>query len=196
MLNNAQRLYGQDIFVDMLTNPLPVKKLLKTVCKTMIDAATIVQSKQRESGINYTFFTVSNCLVNMLSPDLYKEFFLPFDIQISEAFDTIGIHNCAWNANPYLEAYSKIPGVSYIDMGIESNMQQARNLFPETRRALMYTPMDLNNKQYSEIRKDLEKIAMEYGPCDIVAADIEHGTPDHKIFDLIQICEEISFKNQ
>lgn len=195
VLNNAQRLRGQELFMDMLIQPELTKKLLSSVCSTMIEGAKAVQRKQKESGVDYTFFTVSNCLVNMLSPELYEEFILPFDQQISEAFDTIGIHNCAWSATPYLDAYSSVPKVSYIDMGIESDMSRARDLFPTTRRALMYTPMDLANKPFEEIKLDLKKIAKEYGPCDIVAADVEHGTPDHKVSDFIQLCEEISVKN-
>jgi hypothetical protein len=42
----------------------------------------------------------------------------------------------------------------------------------------------------------MELIARTYGPCDIVAADIEFGTPDEKVMDLIHICEEISEKQK
>lgn len=196
ILNNAQRIRGQELFMDFYINPTGVTNLLESVCTTMIDAAKILHQKQRESGITYTFFTVSNCLVNMLSPELYHEFILPLDSRIAKAFDTIGIHNCAWNANPYLNDYEKVPKIGYIDMGMDSDMKKARHLFPETRRAIMYTPMDLANKRTDEIRRDMEKIARDYGPCDLVAADIEYGTPDQKVFDLVKICEEISVKNR
>jgi hypothetical protein len=182
--------------MDMLIDPEMTKNLLECVCTTMIDSAKLLQKKQNESGMNYTFFTVSNCLVNMLSSDLYEEFILPFDKRIAEAFETIGIHNCAWNANPYLDHYASIPKVGYIDMGMDSDLAKARTLFPETRRAIMYTPMDLANHSIVEIQKDLEYIALNYGPCDIVAADIEHGTPDGKVLDLIQLCKDISERSE
>jgi hypothetical protein len=73
-------------------------------------------------------------------------------------------------------------------------LEKAKTLFHETRRAIMYTPMDVANKSTEEIRKDMEYIAEKYGPCDIVAADIEHGTPDEKVMELIKICEVISGK--
>ena len=112
--------------MDMLINPKATKNLLNSVCTTMIDAAKILQQKQNKSGVDYTFFTVSNCLVNMLSPELYQEFILPFDKKIADNFETIGIHNCAWNANPYLDDYASVPKVGYIDMGIESDMEKAK----------------------------------------------------------------------
>jgi uroporphyrinogen-III decarboxylase len=194
VLNNAQRLRGQDIFMDMFLAPERTKNLLDCVCTTMIDAAKILQQKQRDSGVDFTFFTVSNCLVNMLSPELYAEFILPFDQKIANTFETIGIHNCAWSATPYLNDYAQVPKVGYIDMGIDSDLETAKTLFPETRRAIMYTPMDVANKASEQIRNDMELIAKKYGPCDIVAADIEHGTPDKKVLELIRICEVISGK--
>ena len=192
VLNNAQRLRGQQVFLDMLIEPEMTFNLLECVTKTMIDAAKLLHQRQKLSGVTYSFFTVSNCLVNMLSPDLYHEFILPFDKQIADAFDSIGIHNCAWNATPYLADYASVPKVGYIDMGIDSDLKRASTFFPDSRRALMYTPMDLANKSIIEIRKDLEYTAANYGPCDIVAADIEAATPDSRVSDLMQLCSDIS----
>ncbi len=194
VLNNAQRIRGQELFMDFYMNPEAVKNLLDCVCTTMIEAAKILQQKQRESGVDFTFFTVSNCLVNMISPELYNEFILPFDRKIAEAFGTIGIHNCSWSATPYLRDYAQIPKVGYIDMGMDSDLEAAKTLFPETRRAIMYTPMDVANNTSEQIRNDMELIASKYGPCDIVFADIEYGTPDEKALDLIKICRVISEK--
>ncbi len=194
VLNNAQRLRGQQLFLDLYENPERAKHLFHCVCRTMIDAAKILHSHQKETGVEIGFFTISNCLVNMLSSEFYQDFLLPFDKYIAESFGCIGVHNCAWNADPYLESYSQIPHVGYIDMGMESNLKKARRLFPAARRAIMYTPMDVANKTMEQIQVDLERIANEYGACDIVAADIEAGTPDKKVLDFIQLCEKISNK--
>ena len=79
-------------------------------------------------------------------------------------------------------------------MGMDSDLKKAKYLFPDSRRAIMYTPMDVANKTLHQIQADLEKIADECGPCDIVAADIEAGTPDAKVLELIQLCEKICKK--
>ncbi len=194
VLNNAQRIRGQQLFLDMLVDPDTTMHFLECITTTMIDAAKLLQKRQIQSGVGYTFFTVSNCLVNMLSPDLYRDFILPFDQRIAEAFQSVGIHNCAWNATPYLDDYSTIKDVRYLDMGMDSDLDKARFLFPSCRRSLMYTPMDLANKQIDEIRNDLEYVALHYGPCDIVAADIEAGTPDKRVIDFMDICTDISSK--
>lgn len=192
VLNNAQRLRGQDLFIDMMTNPDLANHLFNCVTSTMIDAARCLHARQHETGVDVRFFTMSNCLVNMVSSEQYAQFLLPCDQRIANAFETVGIHNCAWNANPYLDDYAKILNIAYIDMGQDSELSRARKLFPQGRRAIMYTPMDVASKSLATIRTDLEKIANEYGPCDIVAADIEDSTPDQRVRDFIDLCYEIS----
>jgi hypothetical protein len=192
VLNNAQRLRGENIFLDLFDNPKRIHRLFDCVCTTMIDACKKLHAIQKQSGFEPGFFTASNCLVNMISPEQYRDFVLPYDRKIAETFDCIGIHNCAWTADPYLEYYAQVPTVGYIDMGLDSDLAKAKELFPDARRALMYTPMDLANKDMTLIRQDMERIAKEYGPCDVVVADIEAGTPDEKVLDFVHICNEIS----
>ena len=192
VLNTAQRLRGQQLFIDMFMNPESVLHLMDCVCTTMIDAAKRLHKRQKMSNVEYQFFTVSNCLVNMISPEQYRDFVWPFDLKISKAFDTIGIHNCAWNADPYTEYYAQVPDLGYIDMGIKSDMENAKKSFPKARRAIMYTPMDLNSKTIDQVKADMVRIASLYAPCDVVMADIEEGTPDIKINQLFQIADDIN----
>jgi MinD-like ATPase involved in chromosome partitioning or flagellar assembly len=56
----------------------------------------------------------------------------------------------------------------------------------------MYRPTDLVNKSPEIIEADLEKIASEYAPCDIIVADIEAGTPDERILALLKLCDRIN----
>ena len=52
--------------------------------------------------------------------------------------------------------------------------------------------MDLAGKSGDNARADLERVAREYAPCDIVAADIDSGTPDQRVLELIGWCAELS----
>jgi hypothetical protein len=192
VLNVAQRLRGQDIFVDLYEAPESSQHLFEVIATVIIDATQRLRQRQRDSGVDYRFVTVSNCSVNMISPQQYEEFLLPLDLRIAQAFDTIGIHNCAWRATPYLEAYASIPNLGYVDMGLDSDLHQARELMPQARRAIMYTPMDLANKSPASLRADFARIARDYAPCDIVIADIEAGTPDQKVLFAAELCREFS----
>ena len=85
-----------------------------------------------------------------------------------------------------------MPGVGYIDMGIGSDLARAKALFPAARRAVMYTPMEAANKTRPEIEADLERMARDYAPCDVVIADIEAGTPDSRVMEILELCQQLS----
>ena len=192
VLNNAYRLRGEDLFADMLLEPARARHLFECIAATMADAIARLYARQRESGVDVRHVTVSNCLVNMIGPDQYEQLLLPFDRRFAETHGLIGVHNCAWNADPYVYHYATLPNLGYIDMGLESDLAAAKTLFPDARRAVMYTPMDLANKPLAEIRTDLERCARDYGPCDVVLADVDVGTPDRRILDVAEICADIS----
>ncbi|UCG59498.1 MAG: hypothetical protein JSU70_08285 [Phycisphaerales bacterium] len=192
VLNNAWRLRGEAIFYDLLDAPDRCHRLFDCICTTMIEAIRRLHQRQRQSGVDIGFVTVSNCLVNMISPQQYREFLLPLDKRLAEVFNCIGVHNCAWRADPYMDDYATIQHVGYIDMGLDSDLKRAKRTFPHARRAIMYAPTDMANKSSEVIQKDLEQIADSYGPCDLVAADIGVGTPDQRILGLLKMCDEIS----
>lgn len=194
VLNNAYRLRGEKLFYDFIDCPQRCRHLFECVCTTMIEGARRLYERQLESGVKIDFLTISNCLVNMISPEQYRDILLPFDCRIVETFGRIGIHNCAWNADPYIEDYASVPNVSYIDMGLDSNLARAKKTFTDARRALVYKPTDLTDKSLETIRIDLEKISHEYAPCDVVVGDIEAGTPDERVLEFLELCGQINSK--
>jgi hypothetical protein len=191
ILNNAHRLRGEALFQDLLCEPKRCRRLFACICETMIEGLRRLQARQAETGFETGFVTISNCLVNMLSGEQYRQLLWPFDKELAETFGCIGVHNCAWNADPYVEDYARLPQVAYIDMGQNSDLVRARELFPHARRALMYPPTEIARKSSAELRADFERIARDYGPCDIVAADIEAGTPDERVLEIVALCKAI-----
>lgn len=192
VLNNAHRLRGESLFTDMVDEPEKIRHLFACVCETMIQGISRLHQRQCKGLRKSLFVTVSNCLVNLISPRIYGDLLLPFDRKLASLYDCLGIHNCAWSATPYLKAYAQIPDVGYIDMGVKSDLAAAKTLFPDARRAVMYTPMDAVQKSLPEIEADFRRIAMEYAPCDIVLADLDEGSPDSRVRDLAHLCHKLS----
>ncbi|MBM3883126.1 MAG: hypothetical protein FJ387_25995 [Verrucomicrobia bacterium] len=191
VLNNAHRLRGQQVFIDLVTEPAKARHLCACVCETMLAGLERLRARQRATGVDYRFVTVSNCLVNLVSPRIYRELLWPFDQRLAQAYEGIGVHNCAWNATPYLEAYARLPGVAYLDLGLSSDLARAKALFPEARRALMYSPLDAHSKSPGEIQADLRRVAEEYAPCDLVLADLEAGIPDERVRAWVEWCRGV-----
>ena len=95
---------------------------------------------------------------------------------------------------PYLTELRRLPKVGYLDMGIGSDMQRARALFPQARRAVLYSPVKLEDAPIEEIRRDMKRIYNELSPCDVVMADVQATMPDSRVNELLQICRELEEK--
>jgi hypothetical protein len=148
----------------------------------------MVQERQRASGFYINQFSVSNCTMNMISPRMYETFILPHDRKTAVSFERFGVHTCNWNVTPYLEVLKKLPNVGYLDMGIESDLKKARDMFPEARRAVMYWPTVLEDAPLERIEADLTVIYNQLSPCDVVMADIQHTTPDSRVNEFLAVC--------
>lgn len=190
VLNTAFRLRGAEIFSDLLADAPLAHHLFEVIAETMIQGMRTLYARQRESGFLVEHATLSNCVVNMVSPGLYAEHILPYDARIAAAFPAFGIHNCAWNVDPHIGHYATIPNLGYVDMGLESTFPRIRALCPHARRAVMYTPMDLTAKPVEALRADLVRIRTELSPCDIVMADIDEGTPGERVLDFARLAGE------
>ena len=191
VLNNAFNIRGQDIFLDIVDKPDLVHHFFSLITDVMVQLAQKVQERQRRSGFYINQFSVSNCVMNMISPRSYKKFVSPYDKKIAESFERFGVHTCNWNVTPYIKVLSELPKMGYLDMGMDSDMVKVRGTFPDTRRAVLYSPVKLHDAPIEDIRKDMGKIYQELAPCDLVMADIQSITPDNRVNELLEICREL-----
>jgi hypothetical protein len=168
-----------------------VRRFFAVITDVMIGLAQKIQERQRLSGFSINQFSVSNCVMNMISPQSYAEFLRPFDAKIAESFERFGVHTCNWDVTPYIEVLAELPKLGYLDMGMVSDMRRVRETFPHTYRAVLYSPVKLQEGSLEEIRKDMKKIYDDLGPCDLVMADIQASTPDERVQALLDICEDI-----
>lgn len=151
----------------------------------------MVQERQRKSGFYINQFSVSNCVVNMIPPEMYREFVFPQDKRIALSFERFGVHTCNWNITPYIDILKNLPNLGYLDMGMMSDMVKVKKIFPDTRRAVMYSPVTLQDASLEVLRQDMEKVYDELAPCDIVMADIQASTSDQRIIELLELCKSI-----
>ena len=190
IMNVAVKLRGSELFMDMIDEPESVKLFFKHIADTILQVSKRVQKRQRNSGFAINLLSMSNCTVSMVSPGQYREFILPLDSKLSEEYQRFGIHTCNWVADPYLDAMREIQKTGYIDTGIHSNLVRIREMFPDTRRALLLTPGEVESKTESELIDDIKRINEEYAPCDIVLADIETTMSDNRINTFLELVKQ------
>jgi hypothetical protein len=191
VLNNAFHIRGQDIFTDIYEQPDFVHDFFLVICEVMIRLSKMVQDRQRKSGFYVNQFSVSNCVVNMISPQMYREFVFPHDRRIALSFERFGVHTCNWDITPYVEILKDLPNLGYLDMGMMTDLVKVKEMFPDTRRAVMYSPVTLQDASLEILRRDMEKISLELSPCDIVMADIQASTSDKRVNELLEICRNL-----
>lgn len=196
VLNNAFNLRGQEIFLDMQDKPKFVHRFFTLITDVMMQFAQKIQERQRQSGFYINQLSVSNCVMNMISPRAYKKFVFPYDKRIAENFERFGVHTCNWNITPYINVLAELPKLGYLDMGMNSDMVRVKATFPDARRAVLYSPVKLQDASLGEIRADMEKIFRELAPCDVVMADIQSTTPDRRVNELLSICRDLESQKE
>jgi hypothetical protein len=193
VLNSAFNLRGEEIYLDMYDKPELVHRFLNVITEAMIRLCSMVEERQRASGFHISLISVSNCVVNMISPQQYEEFVYPCDLRIAEApFDRFGMHTCEWDVTPYIDVIKKLPRLGYLDMGMMSDMHKVKKTFPDTNRAVLYSPDKLKRNSLELIREHMAKIYNELGPCDLVMPDVDPDTPDERVRELLSICGELA----
>lgn len=192
ILNTAFALCGESIFETMFDDPICAKSVFSHIADTMMRFAARIQARQRRNGTEVNMLTVSNCVINMISPEMYLRLLQPLDHWLSTNFDAFGVHTCNWDATLYLDAIHDIGSIGYIDMGLCSDLSKARMLFPDARRAVMYSPLWIEQKSKEEIANDLRKIHDRLSPCDVVLADVSEQTDDACVARFLYLVQTIS----
>jgi hypothetical protein len=188
VLNNAFHLRGPDLFLDLHDRPAFVHRFLALVAEVMLRLAGEVQRRQRVSGFPIDQMSVSNCVMNLVSPMAYEQFVLPHDRRLAQGFARFGVHTCNWDVTPYIGALRRLPKLGYLDMGLASDLERVREAFPLARRAVLLSPVALQDAPLEEIRRDLARVRRELAPCDVVLADVQASTPDGRVRDVLEIC--------
>ena len=181
ILNTAFRLRGEQIFTDMLTAPERAHHVLDVVCETTMRFADAVYDRQGRSGAKRDYFVTSNCVVNMISEDAYRQFVMPYDRRLSDHYPHFGVHNCGWKVDAYAHAYAEIRSLGYLDFGIQSDLDTLKSLFPRTVLTVILNPDDIIGRTSAEVRRTLEKLRASLGQCRILLGSLDGKTKPQEV---------------
>jgi len=125
VVNHAFRIVGQDIYADMISNPEEVKSLFECIIQTMRWFFDYLDDVFGEMDP----VPFSNCNVTLMGPALYENVVLPFDArQNCFAAERHGvapraaIHHCDVPLDPFIDAYSKLPGLASVQASYTSDV--------------------------------------------------------------------------
>jgi hypothetical protein len=181
ILNTAFRLRGEQIFTDMVCAPERAHHVLDVVCRTTMLFADAVYERQTRSGARRDYFVTSNCVVNMVSEEHYRQFVMPYDRRLSGHYPHFGVHNCGWTVDAYAAAYAEIRELGYLDFGIRSDLDRLQRLFPRTVLTVILNPDDVIGRPAGDVRSTLERLRGSIPVCRILLGSLDGRTRSEEV---------------
>jgi hypothetical protein len=180
VINTAFRLRGTEIFADMIDEPELTDRLFHHIAQTTRDFALMIQKRQRETGFDVDLFGSSNCVLNMISPQMYENMLLKYDQFLSRPFRYYAMHTCNWDVSRYIDVLKKNTKIGYIDFGADSDYEKLMEAFPFARKNVLMSPVIMHQPRQERCRI-IDKIADELLPCDISLGSTDISVPDEEI---------------
>ncbi|MFN3534883.1 MAG: uroporphyrinogen decarboxylase family protein, partial [Desulfatiglandales bacterium] len=188
--NLALKIRGDSLYIDYFENPGLCHHLLGICTECIVELFQYVHKRTGTGAMDVTpmadpkTFVVPNCTVEQISRATYEEYLLPYDIQISWACQPFGIHHCG-SVDEVLEGYSKIEGLSFLEIGFGSNVKRAREVLgPSVAINARISPVLMKNGTPEEVEMEVKRIIDQGSPLENFSIDtvgLTYGTPDQNV---------------
>jgi hypothetical protein len=125
VLTTAQKLYGETVFLDLVTEPRKCVKSLDWIADAYI---LLCGHFAQKAGLPITDVHVGECSACVISPAMIKEFVVPVASRIAHALGPVRFHSCGPSTH-LLEAIAGIDRLQSLDLGGETSIRRAREIF-------------------------------------------------------------------
>lgn len=195
-LGNAFKLMGEATLLNMLVEPEDMDRVFAHVTDTTIDMIRTVEEAQRATGFPSVdeglFACVSDCITNMISPELYEEQLLVYDRKFADTMKYTGVHTCNWVVDRIAPKLAMIDRVGYVDFSVHSDLEVVGACFPEARKLAFFSPEDFVGVDDDKLTAVLTDVADRFGDCDICLADLDLNTPDEEIIRFSALVDKVN----
>ncbi len=141
VLTTAQKLFGETIFLDLVTEHGKCVKVLDWIADAYI---MLCRHFAQEADLPITDIHVGECSACMISPALMKEAIVPVISRIARELGPVRLHSCG-SSTHLLEALAGIDRLNSLDFGGETSLRKAREIFgPEMLISIAPLPRDMS----------------------------------------------------
>lgn len=123
--NIAFKLRGDQLMYDFFEEPELVHRLVSYVQQSWVNLRRYLSAVNERNHYPDTGKMVSldNCTVALVSPDIYRDFFLPYDRKTAEVYrDNFGVHHCGGNMHLFSQYYATLGQGTWYDIGYGSEV--------------------------------------------------------------------------
>ena len=184
----AVKLRGDELMYDIYDDPELVHTLMEFVFTTTENFRCYIDKLNRErygSTQPESIMQLTNCMVPLLSPGAYEEFWLPYDMRFSRMYpERFGIHHCGAYMERYLPMYTSMVNGIYYDIGYGSDVKKCVEAFrdPEKEQLIRgrLSPGALLSHSPAEISDELTYF-MDCGVTACACIAVDQETPPENI---------------
>jgi len=203
VLDNALVLRGQQLFTDLFDDPALVNHLFAVVAETQLRVASCVKARTGTCSVatnrmvlhaDPRLYVHANCSVQMVSPAIYRRFVLPWELHLAGRLQPYGVHHCGNNLHIFAGLYEKIRPV-FVDVGWGSNIGHCRQALPDVFFSLRLSPARMLRQPAAAIRADIRQLLQagyKPGRVGVCCINMDHGTPDENIREMVDAVRESS----
>jgi hypothetical protein len=124
-LTTAQKLLGQEVFLDMIASPERIQKILAWIMEAYVVLCEHFTgiSHHTADGIH-----IGECSACMVSPELFEQFVIPALSIMGEHVNRIKFHSCGASTH-LISSCAKINKLCELDLGGETSVAKVRQVF-------------------------------------------------------------------
>jgi hypothetical protein len=124
-MTTAQKLFGEAFFMNMMTEPEQCLEIMRWISDAFI---VLCRHFSQIALLPITEVHVGECSSCMVSPELIERFVIPVTSKIGDDLGPIRLHSCGSSTN-HLDAFSKITNLHSLDLGGDTSIRRARQVF-------------------------------------------------------------------
>jgi len=125
VITSAQKLIGETVFIDMMIRPEVCLKIMRWIAEAYV---ALCRHFSEAADLPICEVHMGECSSCMVGPELIERFVVPVTSEIGRQLGPIRLHSCGPSTN-HLEAFSKIENLHSLDLGGETSISRARELF-------------------------------------------------------------------
>ena len=124
-MTTAQKLLGEAIFIDMISDPQRCMEIMRWISDAFI---VLCQHFSETAHLPITSVHVGECSSCMVSPELIERFVVPVTSRIGRELGPIRLHSCGPSTN-HIEAFFQIESLRSLDLGGDTSIRKVREVF-------------------------------------------------------------------
>ncbi len=158
VLTSAQKLFGESVFMDMVSEPQRCLDIMHWIADAYI---ALCRHFSQIADLPITGLHVGECSSCLVGPEMAERFVVPVTSKLGAELGPVRMHSCG-PSTEYLEAFAKITNLYSLDLGGDTSINRVREVFgAEMPLSVIPMPQDMSAQSTEPILNWAKRILQE-----------------------------------